>query len=210
MTYFAGTALRWLAWVFPAALAGCAPTSRLTLIQPDAPAAQQRMELASDWARTTVEQGRRWALLDFPRPGSKDGPADFRAFVALPAANGAWTFAGDRGADLQHAAQGFLIQVVGRRRGKTEFAGGSVRTWTLPLARRLRIELDARCADGTTLRGRAVLRDDDGTLRRFLRDYAGDVAALGAPTTQPAAETDADSPEASALPATPARAETRP
>jgi hypothetical protein len=71
--------------------------------------------------------------------------------------------------------------MVGRLRGKTEFASGTIRcrrVFLQPLLRRL--DLDVRCADGTSIIGEAYVRIDERELREFEREFAADVRNLQA------------------------------
>lgn len=164
------------------ALAACAPRATLTLDQPHAPLSQQRMELSSAWGYTLSGGGTREVLLDFPLPGRKDGPRDFRFFLQLP--DGQPVARADR-ADPS-AARGFFVQEVGRMRGKTEFTGGTVRTSAVFLQPgRRRIDIQLECDDGTRITGRAFVEENADELRAFRRRFAADVLALHA-ESQPA------------------------
>ena len=172
---------------------GCAAQNRATLTQPHAPLSQQRLELASDWAFTAPQDARRLLLLDFPLPGASDGPRDFRVFIAMPAGRDEAEIS-TRGGDQ---AQGFLIQGIGALRGKTEFAGGSVKIRRGTLSReRTEVEIDATCRDGTRVQATARIVESESELRTFLRRHAADVAALDATATPtgatPAGPTPAD------------------
>ncbi|MGD8450336.1 MAG: hypothetical protein PVJ57_00830 [Phycisphaerae bacterium] len=165
-----------------AASAGCAPRARLVLHQPTAPPAQQHLEIASDWSYCADDNGRRQVLLAFPLPGAKDGPRDFLVHLATPPGEG--TYPVD-----EHGpggVQGFLIQAVGARRGKTVFTGGEVCIRPAWLARhRWKLTLDVQCSDGTRIEGDAVLSPAAAEWRTFKRRYAADLAPTA---TQPADE----------------------
>ncbi len=151
------------------------PTARITLTQPQAPPAQQRIELASDWGAVSDDGERKLALVDFPLPGRKDGPRDFRVFLDLPLDARDETI---RPGDVA-AARGFLLQEVGRLRGKANFTSGSVAISRDPF--RIRpptLRIDVTCDDGTRVVGSARLTSDPETIRSFLRKFAADVAAL--------------------------------
>lgn len=164
-------------WAAALLSAGCSPKGRITLHQPHAPPAQQRLHLSSGWAFTNLTGETREVLLDFPLPGRKEGPRDFRFYLQMPAASGVHTLSrGDEG-----AARGFFIQEVGRLRGKTDLVRGTVRVRSAPTAPRLlRIDLDAECDDGTRVTGTATVMASGEELRSFTRRYAADVAALRA------------------------------
>lgn len=163
-----------------ALLLGCAARNRATLTQPHAPLSQQRLELASEWAFTAPQDARRLLLLDFPLPGASDGPRDFRVFIAMPAGRDEAEIS-TRGGDQ---AQGFLIQGIGALRGKTEFAGGTVKIRRPTLSRgRTEVEIDATCRDGTRVQATARIVESESELRTFLRRHAADVAALDASAT---------------------------
>jgi hypothetical protein len=161
---------------------GCAPRSELRLLQPTAPPAQRNLALASDWAYYLDEGGHRFILLAFPLPGARDGPRDFLVYLVAPEGEGEHAI--DPGDPA--AAQGFLIQVVGRLKGKTAFESGTIRSRRRPLeGARRDLTLDVQCADGTQLTGRALIAPDARELRAFQRRYAGDVQRLAPPETQP-------------------------
>lgn len=178
--FFAAFSGALLIWQF-----GCA-TSAVTLsIQQDhAPPSQKNMTLKSDWAFTARQDDRRLCLADCSLPGSVDGPRDFRLFVIFP--GNVESAEVGRGPG---SARGFFLQKVGRLRGKTEFASGSVKLSTGRLNRNQHeIDLDVECADGTKIIGKARLRVSDDELRIFLMQHAGDVAALDAATPGPTAK----------------------
>jgi hypothetical protein len=162
-------------FVFLAAALGCGPRAALTLHQPNAPAVQQKLELASDWACVAAAEGKRAVLVDFPLPGSAAGPRDFRVYLELPARDG--KFAAGAGQPVR----GFFIQEVGRRSGKTLIADGFAQI-DAPLLRPNErvLELDLSTDDGTRLVGKARLRSDDLELQRFRARFSADVAALEA------------------------------
>lgn len=173
-------------WLLPVlvlcTLPACAPRATITLDQPHAPVSQQRMELSSAWGYTFSGGGTREVLLDFPLPGRKDGPRDFRLFLQLPDGQPV-THAGR---DDPSAARGFFVQEVGRMRGKTEFTGGTVGTGGVFLQPgRRRIDLQLECDDGTRIAGRAFVEENAEELRAFRRRFAADVLALRA-ESQPA------------------------
>lgn len=171
--------------------AGCSSRAEVRLTQPQAPPAQQDMQLESDWAFMQESGGRRDMLLDFPLPGSKRGPRDFRLFLSMPGVDGPV----DIDPYNPNAAHGFLIQVVGRLKGKTEFISGRVECEdALPLSRQKKVTFDLRSADGAGLSGAARLRDDPAEIRAFERAYPADIELLrmqqspptSAPSSQPA------------------------
>lgn len=173
---------------------GCTPRPRATvrLLQPTAPPMQQNIKLAANWSYTSAAGARRECLLDFPLPHAQNGPRDFRLYLSLAATDQ------PQGIDATdpEGARGFLIQVVGERRGKTEFTGGTVRLRPVPLdRRRFRLEIDATCEDGAQVMGTATVVEDEDELRAFKRRYALDIAALESSVAVAADEEPASSPD---------------
>ncbi len=150
----------------------------MVLFQPSAPRAQRRIELSGGRYAFAEDAGRRRYVLDFPLPGSRSGPADFRLYLAAPNADGMIAIGSDA-----EAARGFLLQTVGLRRGKTVFAGGYVRieqTWPARDVHRLDLQID--CADDTRIGGSLFVKAGPELVRAFEQRYAADVRALsGAP-----------------------------
>lgn len=168
-----------------AVAAGCAPPNRIVLVQPTAPPAQQRLELATRWVFFDQAGDRVRALLAYPLPGSLDGPRDFLLYLDLPAGGGRLAVDSSSG-----GATGFLIQRKGFRRGKAVFAGGTVdarRRWLN--GRVLDLRLDVECDDRTRVVGRAALRLDEREMGEFAARYAADIGSLASRervTSQPA------------------------
>lgn len=173
------------AGLFPAP--GCSTKASLDLHQPGAPPAQREMRLESDWAATHVDQGRRACLLDFPLPGGKAGPRDFRCYVETPEGEGVFEIA-------EHGpARGFLLQEIGLRRGKTVFRSGTVKVSSPVLRPSERVvEVDVACDDGTRVIGGAKIRPDHDVVRRFRDGHAADIASLAGSPEAPAAALAAD------------------
>jgi hypothetical protein len=156
-------------------VAGCAPQNTVVLHQPFAPPPQQRLALRSSWQFSAAQDHYCRYLLAYPLPGASTGPRDFLLYLTLP--NGAGTYY--VAADGDEGARGFLVQAVGRLKGKAEFVGGQVRVDDVWLASGQRqIDLDVHCEDGTHITGRARVREADGELRVFERRYAADIAQL--------------------------------
>lgn len=173
-----------LATVLAILSAGCGPQAKLVLIQPNAPQAQQVLRLTSDWAFSDTADGRQQLLLDFPLPQSVAGPRDFRVFLAVPERAGVTTI------DLEHldAARGFLIQEVGRLRGKTVFSGGTVELKAPSLgSSEWTVIVDVHCEDGTRVVGKAKLRPEKQELNTFRTAHAADIQLLS-PQSQPTEE----------------------
>lgn len=169
----------WLIVLAP--LAGCTRSGEIVLEQPSAPPQQQYLRLASAWAFRAIDGDRQKCLLAFPLPGAMDGPRDFLVYFTAPTGTGELTIDADR----PDATHGFLIQKVGDLRGRTDFAGGSLHCQEVWLAPRFRqMDLNVHCADGTVIRGRALVEDLPAEVRMFEREYAGDVQTL-APESQP-------------------------
>jgi hypothetical protein len=167
--------------VLGSALLGCSRRAEVTLRQPFAPPSQQELKLESRWAFTAVSDGRRVCLLDFPLPDTEDGPRDFHIYLTLPDVDDEQTVA----ADDADGPRGFLIQEVGRLRGKTEFAAGTVRCRRVFLqSRTRRLDLDVRCSDGASITGKAIIRIDGRELRHFEREFAADIKSLEADIVQ--------------------------
>lgn len=163
-----------LAVVVAALLTGCSRRASLTLSQPQARPAQQRLKLSSNWAFTDVEGPWRLVQLDFPLPGGVDGPRDFRFLFLVPTGTG-WFDVSPGG-----SARGFLIQAApGELRGKSLAAGGRIRVrdyFTSP--REKRVDVDVRFEDGSSARGSARVISDDRELRAFRGRYSADIAAI--------------------------------
>lgn len=169
--------------VIALALAGCGTHSRVELLQPTAPASQQHLKLTSDWSYESTAAGRRTWLLAYPLPGSRTGLRAFVIYLSAPDRSGTIPVAPDD----PEAAQGFLVQEVGQLAGRTDLVGGTVRirnTWLSKGKRRL--DIDLRCEDGTTIRGRAILENAPGPIRAFEKEYELDVLEI-LPETQPTA-----------------------
>lgn len=154
---------------------GCALAAKARLQQPFAPPAQQDIRLQSDWSFTTADGSRRSVLLEFPLPGSVAGPRDFRVFLSLPDQSGTLSVDPlDR-----NAGRGFLIQEVGRYKGKTEFTSGAVALRRELLSGRYwRLKLDLTCRDGARLIGAARLEENSLEVDAFKRAFVGDIAAM--------------------------------
>jgi hypothetical protein len=167
---------KWIAaGLLLAVAAGCTRQNTVVLHQPFAPPPQQRLVLRSSWLFSAIQDERSRYLLAFPLPGATSGPRDFLLYLTLPNGPGTYCVA----ADGDDAARGFLVQAVGRLKGKTEFVGGQVRVDDVWLASGQRqIELDVHCADGTHITGQTRVRAADGELRAFERRYAADIAQL--------------------------------
>lgn len=164
------------------ALCGCGSSAKVRLQQPFAPPAQQDIRLESDWSFTDAGAGRRSVLVEFPLPGSEVGPRDFHLYLSLPETTGDVTI------DPRNAGmgRGFLIQEVGRYKGKTEFESGFVmlKRGLLP-PRGWRLELDINCRDGARLTGSARLQENTLEVGAFRRKFVGDLAALEETTRPP-------------------------
>lgn len=169
--------------------AGCSgPRAQVQLIQPSAPPVQQNLQLKADWAYTAVEGDTRLCLLDFPLPQSRSGPRDFRFYLRMPATPGAHTInSGDAA-----GAAGFFVQVVGQRKGKSLFTGGTIEMQSAWNDRdRLTLRFDLTCDDGTQAVGTAKLIVDELELRAFRRKFAPDIAALNSQSAELTSDTEA-------------------
>lgn len=155
--------------------AGCNSAQQIRLRQPAAPPAQQDLTLRSNWTFSRSGGNRCQCVLSFPLPGSLDGPRDFHVYVGFPGTPGKHLVdANDAG-----AARGFLIQLVGERKGKATFVSGSVRlrkSW-LTLGRTM-LDLSVNCSDGSVVSGSVRLFEKPEEVRAFARRYAADVAAV--------------------------------
>lgn len=161
-----------------AVVAGCASGGKIVLHQPFAPPSQQKLELASHWTYQTTEQAEFRCLLAFPLPGAKGGPRAFVVYLRGPDRPGLLPV----DTDNPDAVQGFLIQELGNLAGRTDFVAGAVRlrgVWLAPARRRL--DINVRCADGTELRGEAVVEVNGPEVRAFELKHAGDLALLERP-----------------------------
>lgn len=167
--------------LLPVALTGCRRAAKIDLHQSFAPPSQREMTLKSPWSFAAAGPERQRYLLAFPRPGAEKGVRDFLVYIDAPDERGRLAV------DPQAAdgARGFLIQTVGRLKGKTAFASGTVRVrevWFSPHL--LRIDLDVRCADETYITGTAYVERIPHEVQAFERRYAADIGRLA--TTQPA------------------------
>lgn len=154
------------------ALVGCAQRAEVRLQQPAAPPSQRDLQLTTEWSVCATNAGQRECVLEFPSPGAVDGVRDFRLYLRLPGGEGQFPV-GEGG------TRGFLIQEVGRLRGKALFTSGTAAVSKATLQRGLwRLDLDLITNDGATVRGRAYLREQAEAIRVFTRRFGGDVAAL--------------------------------
>lgn len=189
-----------LSFVLAISIVGCGPRAELTLDQPHAPSGQKRLRLASDWAYARPDGGQRTILLEFPLPQSQAGPRDFRVFLSVPDRIGEITIRpGDPG-----AAQGFLIQEVGKLKGKTSFVKGSVTIKKPILAGDKRtVSLNIECADGTRITGKAETRIESAAIDAFGTRYAADIHSLKSEKSGESSEESPETPTASRQSANP-------
>lgn len=171
-----------LAAALGAGLCGCGPHAQIVLDQPFAPPGQRHLRLAGDTACRAAAGGRQSCVLTFPLPGAERGPRAFVLYLSAP----------DRCGDLAvdpadpAAVRGFLIQELGALAGRTDCIAGAVRcrpVWLRPDLRQL--ELDLRCADGTGIRGSAVLAEAPPAVQRIERQLAADIELLSGPPPRP-------------------------
>ncbi len=163
-------------------LGGCSRRAAVVLHQPFAPPSQQDLKLKSRWAFSLTGPEHYRCLLGFPRPSGADGPRDFHVYMALPESEGELVVT----PDSPDGARGLLIQEVGRLRGKTEFASGTVRCRPVFLQPGLRcLDLNVRCVDGTSVVGTAYVQLDEREVRRFEREFAADIRHLNSSQAQP-------------------------
>ena len=171
----------WLLTVLlPVALMGCRRDGKIDLHQSFAPPSQREMALRSPWSFSAAGSERQRYLLAFPRPGAERGVRDFLVYIDAPDQRGRL----DVDPLAADAVRGFLIQTVGRLKGKTAFASGTVRVrdvWFSPHL--LRIDLDVRCADETHITGTAYVEAMAHEVQAFERRFAADIGRLT--TTQP-------------------------
>ncbi len=154
---------------------GCSRHAEIVLHQPFAPPSQQNITLKSRWAFSSADSQHRGYLLEFPLPGGNEGPRDFHIYMTASDLEGERTIVPED----PDAPRGFLIQDVGRLRGKTEFTAGTIRCRRLLLRPRLRrLDLDVRCADGTSISGKAYVEIDARELGRFEHEFAADINEL--------------------------------
>lgn len=174
------------------ALVGCAHRAEVRLQQPSAPPSQRDLPLTTEWSVCDSNGAQRECVLEFPSPGAVDGVRDFRIYLRLPTGEG--TFPIEDG-----GARGFLIQEVGRLRGKAVFTGGNVKVAQATLQRGLwRLDLTLTTNDGASVTGRAYLKEQAEAVRAFTRRFGGDIAALSrrTVTAHAAARTDQQDPDA--------------
>jgi hypothetical protein len=159
------------------AATGCAPRSRLELVQPFAPPSQQCVELASDWAYQAADGQRQTWLLAYPLPGSETGLRAYALYLSAPDRTG--TLRVDRQAP--EGMRGFLVQEVGHLAGRTDVVAGTV-TCKRPMfgADRRKLQFDLECEDGTVIRGKATVRGTPSEIRAFEQAYELDVLGLNA------------------------------
>jgi hypothetical protein len=155
--------------------AGCARQTRVVLHQAGAPPSQRELTLTGRWSYGSESAGRRRCLLAFPLPGARTAMRDFLIYLTAPTAGGPLSVRPhDPG-----GVQGFLIQEVGARRGKTEFSRGTVEFHDLLLAADTRrLEIDVICQDGSRVSGRAFVNVAPDELRSFEHRYAADIAEM--------------------------------
>lgn len=169
------------------------------LEQPFAPPSQRLLQLTPEVAVIADRDAESACLLTFGLPGARAGPRAYAAYFRFAPRGGDQLISGRGG-----GARGFLIQEVGELRGKSAFTSGTLRftprDWMHPAAA---LKLNASAADGTSLGGRVQLTFEEGTLRSFERRYAGDIAALQSPASQPT--TQEALPSETTPPETPAR-----
>lgn len=169
-------------------LTGCAYPSMpklhratLTLHQPFAPAAQQKLTLQSDHACCSTEGDEQLATLSFALPGAVDGPRAFVIYLSAPIGTRPHQVVPQE----RSSARGFIIQEVGKLAGRSDFADGTVRisdAFFRPRARHL--ELDVRTADGARLVGSATLEFDARQVAAIRREFAADIATLLPPAPE--------------------------
>lgn len=156
-------------------LGGCSQAQRVRLKQPFAPPTQRDLELTSHWAWSGAQDGRAVYLLEFPLPRAVTGFRAFHIYLTTPAPLGDFELRPDD----PHAAQGFFIQEVGELAGKVTFTGGSLRVRNALLRPNHRsLQLDLHADRGFRLSGSVLVREDPAEIRRFARDFAGDVERL--------------------------------
>jgi hypothetical protein len=176
--------------VLPLLLAGCGPRTEIVLRQPFAPPAQQILRLATDHGYRAVVDDRQTCVFTFPLPGAAAGPRAFIIYISAPDKPDTLPVAPEN----PEGVRGFLIQEIGALAGRSDFVGGTLRCRSVFLAPRLRrLDLDLRTADGAEIVGRATIGEAPREVLALEREFAGDVAQLAPPTSQPA-EQDAEAP----------------
>lgn len=170
---------RWLLALTSIALVvGCKrPLASLTLIQPDAPAAQRLLNLSSHWAHQDESDGMRAILLAFPLPHTPDGPRDFEVFVQMPTSAEFHVLRVEEHTDPDSppvASAGLFVQAVGERRRATPIVAGTIR-YRDGLLTRPRVSIDLDCADGTRIRGEARLTPGRSEIRMFRERFAAEL-----------------------------------
>lgn len=170
-------------------LAGCAPVSRLHLIQPHLPGYQQHLNLTSETALWSPGEGVERVLAEFPPPGATTGRPLVLVYLRFPAG----VAEPGVGAKSGPAAKGFFIQTQGEYAGLSAVVGGKLvvagRSKSANATRRLK--LDLKCEDGSSLVGEIQARRDDWAIQQFeTKRQPADVRALepqarSAPATKP-------------------------
>lgn len=173
-----------------ACITGCQRPNRVRVEQPFAPLSQRDMTLTSRWGAWARLGDQNAFLLDFPLPGAVRGFRAFHVFVTTPPGLGTYEIGPGPA-----SAAGFFIQEVGQLSGKAVFTHGNVQVDSVLLKPRQRkLVLDLGGQSGLHVSGTIRLTEDSGELRRFVRRFAGDVAALKAAPT-PDDETEPATPE---------------
>lgn len=152
---------------------GCAPMSRVTLHQPNAPRSQRRIDLSTDQVFVADRGERRHVVVHLPLPGEADGPPAYHVYLDAP-----------QGRSIVHPTQagltrGFLIQTVGDRKGKSALRSGTLHEadvfWS---PRTRRFVLDATTDDGTRIVAKLTARIAPSEVASFEQRRAADVALL--------------------------------
>jgi len=158
-------------------VAGCARDIAVVLHQPFATPCYRRIRLEGSWNYSRTDVDRQENLLAFPLPGAGTGPRDFLIYISRPIGEGEFHV----DAESPDGVRGFLIQKVGRWRGKTNFEAGHIVASSVPLkSQQTRLELALRCQDETTITGEIIVEEIPDELRRFTRKHAADIELLNA------------------------------
>ena len=146
-------------------LAGCGPSSKLHLIQPQLAGWQRHMRLVSEqvyWA-----PGDRFdrVLAEFPLPGAATGRATFLLYLRMPAGESEPSV----GAETGVTARGFFIQTRGVFAGLASVVGGHVQVRGTARGRGAtrRIAFELVCEEGSRLDGQILARRDDYHIEQF-------------------------------------------
>lgn len=160
---------------------GCADRAEITLTQPSAPPAERQLVLRSDHAFFASFDGWEHLLVALPAPSAVADTRDFVIYVRQRDPSQAV-----ESDAVEFRSPGFLIQTVGLRAGRSNFAFANItkpRSWMSGSSRRYQVDLT--CVDGSHISGDILAQPQPDEIRAFLRRHSADIELLRA-TSQPA------------------------